>query len=146
MGADPRPDARHPSALGLGPVARPHITPHRDEVELRGNLSGAGAQLVLPGHTQQPTDRTYITPEASRITFGEFAEVYLGRLPWRFATADKALEAVTRARATWEGRPLGSIRKGDVQAFVSGLKLAPSTVRVVHQHLVACLGRRSMTS
>jgi integrase len=80
---------------------------------------------------------TYIPPEASKVAFGEFAGVYLGRLPWRFATADKALEAVTRARAHWERRPLGSIRKGDVQAFVSGLTLAPSTVRVVHQHLVS---------
>lgn len=36
-------------------------------------------------------------------------------------------------------RPLGSIRKSDVQAFVAGLDLAPSTVRVVHQHLNALL-------
>ena len=83
---------------------------------------------------------TYITPEASRVTFGEFAEVYLSRLPWRFATADKALEALTRARAKWDRRPLGSIRKGDVQALVSGLALAPTTVRVVHQHLVSLFG------
>jgi integrase len=34
-------------------------------------------------------------------------------------------------------RPLGSIRKSDVQAFVSGLKLSPTTVGVAFQHVNA---------
>lgn len=33
------------------------ITPHRDEDELRRELSGADAQVVFAGHTHQPTDR-----------------------------------------------------------------------------------------
>ena len=36
-------------------------------------------------------------------------------------------------------RPLSSIRRGDVQSYVTGLKLAPTTVRVAFQHLNALL-------
>jgi predicted phosphodiesterase len=35
----------------------PGITPHRDEAELRRDLEGAEADLVVAGHTHQPTDR-----------------------------------------------------------------------------------------
>ena len=34
------------------------ITPHRDEEELGRDLAGADADVVLAGHTHQPTDRT----------------------------------------------------------------------------------------
>lgn len=33
------------------------ITPHRDEADLRSDLDGAGADIVVAGHTHQPTDR-----------------------------------------------------------------------------------------
>lgn len=33
------------------------ITPHRPEADLRGDLEGAGADIVVAGHTHQPTDR-----------------------------------------------------------------------------------------
>jgi predicted phosphodiesterase len=33
------------------------ITPHRDEEALQAELAGAGAALVIAGHTHQPTDR-----------------------------------------------------------------------------------------
>ena len=42
-------------------------------------------------------------------------------------------------RAIFGDRPLSSIRKGDVQAFVSGLELAPSSVGLVFQHLNSLL-------
>ena len=35
----------------------PGITPHRPEDELRAVLAGAAADIVLAGHTHQPTDR-----------------------------------------------------------------------------------------
>jgi integrase len=47
---------------------------------------------------------------------------------------------MAKATLVFTERPLGSIRRGDVQAFISGLELAPSTVRVVRQHLVSLFG------
>jgi integrase len=78
---------------------------------------------------------TYVDPGASRTTLDAFADVYLARQPWRSSTADVAVNALTHARRVLGPRPLGSIRKSDVQAFVSGLELAPSTVATTFQHL-----------
>jgi integrase len=79
----------------------------------------------------------YITPEAARVTFGAFMNTYLARQPWRASTAGLAAGALSRACASFGDRPLGSVRRGDVQAFISGLDLAPSTVKVVKQHVVS---------
>jgi integrase len=78
---------------------------------------------------------TYVPPEAGRMRFGPYADVYLARQPWRSSTAEIAEYALTHARRVFEKRPLGTIRKGDVQAFVTGLKLAASTTGVVFQHV-----------
>ena len=51
---------------------------------------------------------SYIQPEATRVTFAPFVDTHLARQPWRASTADKAAEALGRARATFGDRPLGS--------------------------------------
>jgi integrase len=83
---------------------------------------------------------SYIAPEASRVGFDAFVATHLARQPWRTSTADVAADALSKASLVFADRPLGSIRRGDVQAFISGLDLAPSTVRVVRQHLVSLFG------
>jgi integrase len=82
---------------------------------------------------------TYVDPSASRMTLDAYAEVYLARQPWRRSTVALATNALGHARRKLGDRPLGSIRKGDVQAAVSGLELAPGTVGLVFQHLNALL-------
>ena len=78
----------------------------------------------------------YVTPEASRVTLEPYIRAHLARQPWRENTRDLAANALLHHALDFFGdRPLGSVRKADVQAFVSGLELAPSTVRTVHQHL-----------
>jgi integrase len=81
----------------------------------------------------------YVDPAASRVTFDVYAAEYVARQPWRPATVDMARQAFTHASATFGARPLGTIRPTDVQAFITKLSLAPSTVRLVHQHLAAML-------
>ncbi|HLM63876.1 MAG TPA: site-specific integrase [Acidimicrobiales bacterium] len=78
---------------------------------------------------------TYVALEESRVTLDAFAEVYLARQPWRPSTAVLAANALAHARRVLGARPLGSIRKGDVQAFVTGLDLAPATVATAFQQL-----------
>lgn len=81
----------------------------------------------------------YVDPALGRTTFAEVAERYLARGAWRDRTRSTATERLRRAVDTFGDRPVASIRRGDVQAFISVLTLAPSTVRVVHQHLAAAL-------
>jgi integrase len=83
----------------------------------------------------------YIEPAKAKVTLGEYVETHLSRQPWRASTKDVAMNALQRHAVGHFGahRPLGSIRKADVQAFVTGLDLAPSTVATVHQHLSGLL-------
>lgn len=77
----------------------------------------------------------YIAPEAARVTFDAYSRQHVERQPWRASSAQVAEFGLRHARAAFGKRPLGSIRKSDVQAFVSGLKLSPTTVGVAFQHV-----------
>lgn len=82
----------------------------------------------------------YIDPKAAQVTLKPYIDSHLARQPWRPATLSLARNALERHALGFFGdRPIGSIRKADVQAFVTGLELAPSTVRTVHQHLAYLL-------
>lgn len=59
---------------------------------------------------------------------------------WCSAAHAETADALSKATLVFADRPLGPIRRGDVQSFISGLALAPSTVRVVRQHLVSLFG------
>ena len=97
------------------------------------------AERYLVAVQHQLLSGSYVAPEAGRVTLDVFVELYLARQPWRSATSEVAEYALGHARRELGGRPLASIRKGDVQAFVTGLKLGPTTVGVVFQHLNAVL-------
>jgi integrase len=82
---------------------------------------------------------TYVAPEAGRMTLGEFADVHLARQPWRASTGVAAGKAFAHIRRKFGDRPLVSLRKGDVQAFVTGLDMKASTAALVFQHLNSLL-------
>lgn len=82
---------------------------------------------------------TYVAPEHARMTLRAYVAEHLARQPWRAATADVGSRALAHAVRVLGDRPIGSIRKSDVQAFVSGLGLSPATVATTFQHLRALL-------
>lgn len=84
----------------------------------------------------------YVSPELARVTLDTYAEQFVGRLPWRRSSAYAVANALTPVRAEFGRRPLGTIRKGDVQAFVTKLaqSRSPGGVAVVFQHFNALLG------
>jgi integrase len=79
----------------------------------------------------------YITPEAARVTFDAYSREYVERQPWRASSTQVAEFGLGHARRAFGKRPLGTIRKSDVQGFVTGLHLSPTTVGVVFQHVSA---------
>jgi integrase len=79
---------------------------------------------------------SYVDP-TSAVTLDDYVKVHLARQPWRTATSQSAAAALAHAQTKLGKRRLSTIRKGDVQALVTGLELAPGTVRIVHQHLNA---------
>jgi integrase len=82
---------------------------------------------------------TYVDPTSARVTLNAYAEIHLARQPWRVNTAAAATRSLAHARRVLGERPLGSIRKGDVQALISGLDMKPSTAGLVFQHVNALL-------
>jgi integrase len=81
---------------------------------------------------------TYVDPEAGKRTFRDFAEQWQAGQVHRTTTAELVASHLRRhILPAFGDRGLSSVKPSDVQAWVAGLPLAPSTVAVVHQHLTA---------
>jgi integrase len=81
---------------------------------------------------------TYITSEQSRVTLAQYVETHLSRQVWRTRTFDLARGSLSRSESYFGAtRPLTSIRRGDVEAFIATLstQFAAGTVRTTFQHL-----------
>jgi integrase len=81
---------------------------------------------------------TYITADEMRVTLAQYIETHLSRQIWRTRTFDLARGSLGRAESYFGAtRPLTSIRRGDVEAFIATLstQLAAGTVRTTFQHL-----------
>jgi hypothetical protein len=73
---------------------------------------------------------TYIDPAAARITFRAYAERWRGMQPHRPNTAVRVESQLTKhAYPVLGNRPLVALRASELQAFVTGLPLAPSSAR-----------------
>jgi hypothetical protein len=83
-------------------------------------------------------DGSYIDSTARRVTFKEYAEAWAAAQPHRATTA-ASVEIILRCHIlpTFGSRRLATIRTSEVQAWVSGVDLAPSTVSVVYGKLSA---------
>jgi integrase len=81
----------------------------------------------------------YVDPSAGRISLRTYAAEHISRQPWRPATRDVATRSLRPVLALLGDRPLSSIRASDMQALISGLDVAPSTAKVIAQHLRAVL-------
>ncbi len=80
----------------------------------------------------------YVDQSAGRTTFGDVARRWADAQPHRDSTA-ASVEMILRKHIepTFGHRPIAGIRTSEVQAWVSGLALAPSTVAVVYGKLAA---------
>ena len=91
------------------------------------------AERFLASVTVSRADGTYTDPQAGRVTLGVYAEQWASAQPHRQTTAE-SVEQILRNHIipTFGVRPIAAIRTSEVQAWVSGLELAPLTVRVVY--------------
>ncbi len=91
------------------------------------------AQRWLDEITASIVTGQYVDPKAGKITFREYAE------RWRSIQVQRPsskahVETMLRRHTypTFGDRPLGSIVPSEVQAWATGLTLAPATVGVIH--------------
>ena len=98
----------------------------------------AEARLFLATVEHKKATGEYVDQAASRTLFGAVARQWQAGQPHRESTAEQVESILTtHILPTFEHRPIGSIRTSEVQAWVSGLPLAPSTVTVVYGKLAA---------
>ena len=81
---------------------------------------------------------SFIDSSAGKITFGEYATAWAASQPHRTNTKSY-VEQTFRVHAfpTFEKRKLASIRPSEIQAWVTGLPLAPSTAAVAYGKVAA---------
>ena len=91
------------------------------------------AQRWLDEQTAALVTGQYVDPRAGRVLFRQYAET------WRAAQVHRAssaahVETMLRRHAypAFGDRPIGTIRPSEIQAWVKGSPLAPSTVHVLH--------------
>jgi hypothetical protein len=126
--ADPWPASRNDPTGNGAPVtatltaASTHVTSRARSTRSARWLDEATAGLV----TGQ-----YVDPRAGRVTFREYAEQWRAAAPHGPAMRDKVARALERhvypAMGEW---PISAIRPSALQAWVTGLPLAPSTAKV----------------
>lgn len=81
---------------------------------------------------------SYVDARDGRVTFREYAAQWIAAQPHRATTA-ASVKPIMRVHVfpTFGARRLASIRTSEVQAWLSGLELAPSTVAVVYGKVAA---------
>jgi integrase len=85
----------------------------------------------------------YTDPVLGRTPFREVADRYLSLGVWKPKSRQTATEKLRYAIDKFGDRPIANIHKGDVQALISELSniLAPSTIRIVRQHIGGAFAR-----
>lgn len=76
---------------------------------------------------------TYIDPAAGQVTFRDYAEAWRKRQVHRDSSAVH-VESRLRLHAypVFGDRPISAIRPSEIQAWIAGIELAPSSVAVLH--------------
>lgn len=98
----------------------------------------ADAERHLASTEHRKATGEYIDQAASRTTFEVIARRWQAAQPHRDSTAESVESILAKHIVPAFGhRPVGSIRTSEVQAWVAGLDLSPSTVAVVYGKLAA---------
>src|SRR5215207_3015937 len=81
---------------------------------------------------------SYVDPANGKVTLEQYVDTWLARMAptWRATTAELVgIYLRKHVVPTLGRRPLGSIRRTDIEAWAAALPLAPSSVGTVRQHL-----------
>jgi integrase len=82
----------------------------------------------------------YVDPARSRTTVADFYRTWSARQPWRPSTRESVRTRFdNHVLPVLGARPLGSLRRGDIEAWVAGRRLAPSTAGIALQQLSSLL-------
>lgn len=82
----------------------------------------------------------YVDPARSRTTVTDFYRTWSARQPWRPSTRESVRTRIdNHVLPVLGARPFSSLRRGDVEAWLAGRRLAPSTAGIALQQLSSML-------
>src|SRR4051812_8934981 len=84
------------------------------------------ADRFLVGVRHRLASGTYV---ASEMEWESWTMAYADRQPWRDSSRARIMQVLDASTRAWGRRPLESIRRGDVEAFLVGLELSPTSTR-----------------
>lgn len=121
----------------------PWVVRWRDEAG-KQRKAGFARKLDADRHRAEVEHRlntgNYIDPAAGRVTFQVYAERWRAMQPHRENTAMRVESQLTKhAYPAFGNRPVGALRTSELQAFVTGLPLEPSSARSVFSTVRAVL-------
>ena len=94
------------------------------------------AQQHLVTVQHQLLTHTYIDPDKIKTTVRDYSKVWLARQSWRPRTRLSAEGIMDKHFLPRFGdRPIGAVRRGDLEAWAASLPLSPATVRLVMQYV-----------
>lgn len=124
---DKRPDGRYRARWREYPGG-PQRSKHFDR------KIDADRHLVKVGH--ELLTGAYVDPTRARTTLEEYYVVWSGRQPWRPSSRASITSVFTNhVIPTFGARPLGSIRRGDVESWAAKVALSPTAARTAVQYL-----------
>lgn len=94
------------------------------------------AEQFLVGVQADLQRGSYVDPAKGRTTVDDYFRAWFARQPWRDSSrASLGSMFENHVLPTFGPRPLGSVRRGDIEAWAVSLKLAPSTAGLAVQYL-----------
>ncbi|MGI8796907.1 MAG: tyrosine-type recombinase/integrase [Acidimicrobiia bacterium] len=98
------------------------------------------AERFLTGIEHSKLAGAYIDPTRARTTVADYYRVWADRQPWR-PSSRASIESMFRGHVlpAFGDRPLGTIRRGDVEAWAAGLPLSGRTAGLAVQYLATML-------
>lgn len=116
-----------------------YVDPHGRE-RAKAFAKKSDAEDYLRDQEARMVRGEWVDPDAARTTLGDYYEAWETRQPWRHSTRAAVGSAWRNHIApTFGRRALGSIRRGDVEAWAAGLPLGGQTARVAMQYLSTML-------
>lgn len=98
----------------------------------------ADAERFIAATEHRKASGEFVDQAAGRVTVGAYARRWAQAQPHRQSTAASVESIIaTHIEPVFGGRAIASVTPSEVQAWVSGLRLAPSTVATVYGKLAA---------
>ena len=121
---------RYETSTGARRYQVRYRTPQRTQTKKRGFTTKRDAEAFAATVEVEKMTGSYVAPKLGQVTVGDLGPAWLTRQAHHKLSWSARLESVWRVHVEprWGAERIADIRRSDVQAWVAGLPLSPSSV------------------